>query len=64
MLTTTLESFFITQPNLLDGKWEYKPASEPFSIKDLMQKISMVTNFLVKQLVEQTLNNSDALNSV
>jgi soluble lytic murein transglycosylase-like protein len=39
---------YITEPTLVNGQWNYKPASEAFSVKDVLNANSVAGNFLLK----------------
>jgi soluble lytic murein transglycosylase-like protein len=39
---------YITEPTLVNCQWNYKPASEAFSVKDVLNANSVAGNFLLK----------------
>ena len=45
---------YITQPTLVNGQWQYKPASEAFSVRDVLNANSVAGNFLLKAAKENT----------
>jgi len=45
---------YITQPTLVNGQWQYEPASEAFSVRDVLSANSVAGNFLLKAAKENT----------